>query len=556
MKPIRYDKKEIEKYVRDGYWKDTILPDYWERNAERWPDKEALVDSAGTRLTWQQAVLRINRIALALVKVLELERDDRLMIQLPNIAEQVLVRLAIEKAGILSIPDMPTFRHNELKWIGEQIHAVGVIIPKIYRNFDHYEMIKELQVDLPYLKHIIIAGEEVPEGCFSLKKMMSYPWEEEYELQELETRKLDPIHEVGFLVSTTGTTGKPKIVEHRIAAREIWTAEAHIRNWELSYTDVVVAFAPLAGAAGGTPAYVCAPVAGAKIVLGHEYEGEEICQLIEREKATVLALVPAQLSRLLQLPLEKYDLSSLRFLKTAGGYLSPPLAQEAEERFGCPILGTFGSQDTGSVSGVPLSASKEVRYTTVGRVHPGVEIKVLDQQGREVEAGDVGTLYFKGPGNSIGYYRNIEMTLAEAFDQEGWATTGDLVILTDDGWLKIMGRKKDIIIRGGQNIYPQEIEDYLAVCPQVIGAAVVAMPDPVMGERACAFVTLKKGETFTFEDMVNYLKSKKIAMFKIPERLEIIESMPLAGATKIDKKELTRLVTEKLMAEGKIKRVA
>jgi cyclohexanecarboxylate-CoA ligase len=162
MKPIRYDKKEIEKYVRDGYWKDTILPDYWERNAERWPDKEALVDSAGTRLTWQQAVLRINRIALALVKVLELERDDRLMIQLPNIAEQVLVRLAIEKAGILSIPDMPTFRHNELKWIGEQIHAVGVIIPKIYRNFDHYEMIKELQVDLPYLKHIIIAGEEVP----------------------------------------------------------------------------------------------------------------------------------------------------------------------------------------------------------------------------------------------------------------------------------------------------------------------------------------------------------------------------------------------------------
>jgi len=553
MKPIRYDEKEIEKYVSDGYWKNTILPDYWEQNAERWPDKEALVDSLGTRLTWQQAVLRINRISLALVKGLGLERDDRLMIQLPNIAEQVLVRLASEKAGILSIPEMPTFRHSELRWIGEQTQPVGVVIPRTYRTFDYYEMIKDLQPDLPHLKHIIIAGDEVPEGCLSLKEMMRYPWEEEYELRELETRKLDPIYEVGFLVSTTGTTGKPKIVEHRIAAREIWTAEAHIRNWEISYTDVVVAFAPLAGAAGGTPAYVTAPVAGAKIVLGHEYEGEEICQLIEREKATVLALVPAQLSRLLQLPLEKYDLSSLRFLKTAGGYLSPHQAQEAEERFGCPILGTFGSQDTGSVSGVPLSASKEARYTTVGRVHPGVEIKVLDEQAREVKAGDVGTLYFRGPGNSIGYYRNIEMTLAEAFDQEGWATTGDLVMLTDDGWLKVAGRKKDIIIRGGQNIYPQEIEDYLSLCPQVNEAAVVAMPDTVMGERACAFVTLRKGETFTFEDMVNYLKSKKIAMFKIPERLEIIEYMPLAGAAKVDKKELTRLMTEKLKAEGRIK---
>ena len=554
MKPIRYDEKEIEKYVRDGYWKNTILPDYWERNAERWPDKEALVDSLGTRLTWQQAVLRVNRIALALVKGLGLERDDRLMVQLPNIAEQVLVRLASEKAGILSIPEMPTFRHSELKWIGEQTQAVGVVIPKTYRKFDYYEMIKELQSDLPHLKYIIIAGDEVPEGCLSLKEMMRYPWEEEYELQELETRKLDPIYDVGFLVCTTGTTGTPKIVEHRIAAREIWTAEAHIRNWELGYNDVVLAFAPLAGAAGNTPAYVAAPVAAAKIVLGYEYELEEICQLIEREKATVLALVPTQVSRLLQLPLEEYDLSSLRFLKTSGGYLSPNLAQEAEERFGCPILGSFGSQDTGSVSGVPLSASKEARYTTVGRVHPGVEIKVLDEQAREVKAGEVGTLYFRGPGNSIGYFRNIEMTLAEAFDKEGWATTGDLVTFTDDGWLKVMGRRKGIIIRGGQNIYPQEIEDYLALCPQVIEAAVVAMPDPVMGERACAFVTLKKGETFTFEDMVHYLKSRKIAMFKIPERLEIIESMPLAGAAKVDKKELTRLVTEKLKTEGRIKK--
>ncbi len=553
MRPIRYDEAEIKKYMGEGHWENTILPDYWEWNARRWPDREALIDSEGTRLTWAQAVQRVNRIALALVKELKLNRDDRLMIQLPNIAEHVLVRLACEKAGILSIPEMPTFRQTELKWIGDQTQAVGLVIPRVYRNFDYYQMARELQSELPHLKHIIIAGDEVPEGCLSLKELMEHPYEEEYDLRELESRRLDPIHEVGFLLTTTGTTGTPKIIEHRIAAREIWTAKAHIRNWELGPSDVVLAFAPIAGAAGGTPAYVTAPVAGAKIALEHEYKGEEVLQLIEKERVTVLALVPTQLARLVQLPLEKYDLSSLRILKTAGGYLPPSLAQEAEEKFGCPILGTFGSQDTGSVSGVPLSASKEERYTTVGRIHPGVEVKVVDEQGREVKPGEVGTLYFRGPGNSIGYYRDLEKTLTEAYDKEGWATTGDLVTLTEDGWLKIVGRKKDIIIRGGQNIYPREIEDYLIAHPKIIEAAVVPMPDPVMGERACAFVTLKKGEQFTFEEMVEYLKSKKIAMFKIPERLEVLEAMPLAGAAKIDKKALTRMITEKLKAEGKIK---
>jgi non-ribosomal peptide synthetase component E (peptide arylation enzyme) len=552
MKPTRYDEKEIERYVRDGYWEESILPDYWERNAAKWPDREALVDSEGTRLTWSQAVVKINRIALAMVKELVLERDDRLMVQLPNIAEHVLVRLAGEKAGVLTIPQMPGFRHSELKWIGKKTGAVGIVIPKKLRNFDHYEMVKELRSDLPRLRHIIMSGNVVPGDCISLQHILDHPWEEAYGLDVLETRRLDPIREVGFLVSTTGTTGTPKIVEHRIAAREIWTAKAHIRNWELDHEDVVLAFAPLAGAAGGTPAYVTAPVAGAKIILEHPYVVEEVVQCIEREKVTVLALVPTQLSRLLQLPLGKYDLSSLRFLKTSGGYLSPAMALEAEERFGCPILGTFGTQDTGSVSGVPLSASQEVRYATVGRVHPGVEIRILDEEGKAVENGAAGTLYFRGPGNSIGYYRDIEKTLAEAFDKEGWATTGDLVTLTEDGWLKIMGRKKDIIIRGGQNIYPREIEDNLIAHPQVIEAAVVAMPDPEMGERACAFVTLKNGETFRFADMVAYLKTKKIAMFKIPERLEIIEAMPLAGGSKIDKKELTRRVTQRLKAEGKI----
>ena len=553
MRPIRYDKRKIEKYVGEGYWDKTILPDYWDKNARDWPDKEALVDSAGSRLTWAQAKQRIDRIALALVKDLRFNRDDRLVVQLPNCVEQVLVRLACEKAGVLSIPELTTFRQTELKGIASQTQAVGVVIPKEYRKFDHYQMVKELQGDLPHLKHIIVMGEDVPEDCISLRDIMEHPYEQEYDLSELEARKLDAIEEVGFLVTTTGTTGLPKLIEHRIAAREIWTAKAHIRNWGLGPDDCVLAIAPLAGAAGGTPAYVTAPVAGAKIALEYLYREEGTLEFMEKERVTVIALVPTQLARLVQSPVDKYDLSSLRIIKTTGGYLPPPLAKEAEEKFGCPILGTYGTQDTGSISGVPITASEEQRYTTVGRLHPGIEIKILDDDRKEVKPGEVGTLWFEGPGNSIGYYRDLEKTMSEAFDKEGFATPGDLVKVTDNGYLKIMGRKKDIIIRGGQNIYPREVEDYLLAHRKVTNAVVVPMPDPVMGERACAFVTLKEGEQFTFDEMVDYLKSKKIAMFKLPERLEVVEALPLVGESgKIDKKAMAKVIADKLKAEGKI----
>jgi non-ribosomal peptide synthetase component E (peptide arylation enzyme) len=553
MKPVRYDHEEVDRYLKEGYWDKTILSDYWERNARQWPDKDALVDSTGSRLTWKEAVQRIDRIAYALISELQLKKDDMLMVQLPNCVEQILVRLACQKAGVIAIPEMTTFRQTELMDIATKTAAVGIVIPKVYRKFDHYLMAKDLQKDLPNLKRIIVAGNDVPKDAISLQKTMDHPYEQEYDPIELIARKVDAIQEVGFLVTTTGTTGLPKLIEHRIAARDIWTAKAHIRNWQLGPDDCVLAIAPLAGAAGGTPTYVTAPVAGAKIALEYQSGGEETLAFIEKERVTLIALVPTQLARLLELPVGKYDLSSLRIIKTAGGYLPPPLAKQAEATFGCPILGTYGTQDTGSISGVPITATEEQRYTTVGRLHPGIEIKILDDSGKQVEEGAVGTLWFKGPGNSIGYFKDIEKTMTEAFDKDGFATPGDLVTVTDDGFLKIMGRKKNIIIRGGQNIYPREIEDYLLTHPKVTNVAVVPMPDPKMGERACAFVTLKEGEKLTFEDMIDFLKTKKIAPFKLPERLEVLGALPLVGESgKVDNKAMVKMITDKLKQEGKI----
>lgn len=552
MKPIRHDQKLIDRYLKEGTWDESILSDYWDKNANEFPDKEALVDSKGTRLTWAKANQQINRIALAFVKELKLNRDDRVMIQLPNCVEQVLTRVACEKAGIISLALMTTFRETELKEIGNKIEPVGIIIPKQYRKFDFYDLVENIRPDIPSLKHIIVIGDDIPEGCISLREIVETPYEEKYDLKELESRKLHAVNDVGFLSHTTGTTGLPKVIENRIAARSIWASKNHIKKWQLTSDDVVVVIAPIQGGPGGTAGYFCAPIAGAKIILVLEYRQEEILELLEKERATLFACVPTHLSRMVQLPVEKYDLSSLRFIRCSGGYLAPSLVDEAEEKFGCPILSTFGNQDGGSISGMSITAPKEVRRSTVGKLHPGNEIKILDESGKEVKPGEVGQLYFRSPSAAIGYYRDLEKTMSEAFDEEGWTTTGDLVTLEDDGNIKIVGRKKDIIIRGGQNIYPGEIERYLVEHPKVSEAAVVAMPDPEMGEKACAFVVTKKGQSFTFDKMIEHLNSKKIAKFKFPERLEIIDSLPLAGGSKVDKKLMRQMISDKLKVEDKI----
>ena len=550
MKPIRYDEAEVKKYTEKGWWTEELLSDFWYRNAEKYPDREALVDTLGRRLTFAEVKEQIKRIALGLID-LGLNKDDRIGIQLPNCVEGFLTRLACERAGIISIALMQVYRHVELTEILGRIEAKAVVIPWKYRNFDYYEMIKEIAPQLPSLKHIIVVGDDVPEGAVSLSKIMQSSLEDKYPKDILEQRKMNAF-EVCFLNSTTGTTGIPKIVEWTVAAR-LWSAKTHVRNWQLNSDDILCAIAPWPGAPGGTPTYFCAPQVGAKVVLLYEYTPKAALEIIQKEKVTVPCLVPAQLGAMMQEPVESYDLSSLRFIRCSGGYLSPPLAEEVTRRMKCPILITYGSQDTGSISGTAMDDPPEKKLYTVGKPLIGNDIKLVDDNGVEVPYGEIGQLYFRGPQSSGGYYRDPEKTFTEAVDSEGWATPGDLVKFDEDGYLVITGRKKDIIIRGGQNIYPGEIENFLIAHPKIADAAVVAMPDQIMGEKACAFVIPAAGsEPITFEEMVEYLKSKKLAMYKLPERLEIVDAFPLAGGSKINKVELRRMITEKLKDEGKV----
>jgi acyl-CoA synthetase (AMP-forming)/AMP-acid ligase II len=429
----------------------------------------------------------------------------------------------------------------------EKTEATAVCIPQIYRKFNYLDMYQTIKSKSPNLKYYFLFDEEMPQGVpagtFSLIKLANQPFDPSKKAV-LDQRRFSSTGDVGLLTSTTGTTGLPKLVEWPIASR-VCTSKARIDAWELTKDDITCAIAPHAGGAAGTLTYFAAPLAGAKTVLMEEFDPAGALALIEKEKVTAIGVVPTHLVRMLEADATKYNLSSLRFIRSAGGYLPPQVAEEAEKKFKATITSDLGTQDVGSVSGCNIGDPGEVRRRTVGRMLPGNKVRLLDDNGKDVKPGDPGQLWFRGPHAPAGYYRDPEST-AGVFDDNGWTTTGDIV-KEEEGFYWIMGRSKDMIIRGGQNIYPAELEGILNEHPKIANVAVVGYPDKEMGERTCAYVVLKTGETLTKEEMVAFLKEKKLSAYKLPERLEIIDAMPTVGDSgKVDKKVLKTDIEKKV----------
>jgi non-ribosomal peptide synthetase component E (peptide arylation enzyme) len=550
MRPIRYTDGMINEFKRDGYWTDEVFYDFWARNAKKFGKREALVDSK-YRVTWAEAKKLIDSLALAWVEM-GIPKDARIIIQAPNSVYGFLARIACERAGLISLTVYPYLREKELEYMLERTEAHAVCVPRIYRNFNYLDMYTTgLKGKSKNLKYFFLFDEEVPEGApegtFSLIKLAHKPAARS-KLHLLDERRFSSTGDIGLLTSTTGTTGLPKLVEWPIASR-VCTSKARVDIWKLTKDDIACAIAPHAGGAAGTLTYFAAPLAGAKTVLMEEFNPEGALALIEKEKVTAIGVVPTHLVRMLEADETKYNLSSLRFIRSAGGYLPPQVAEEAEKRFKAIITSDLGTQDVGSVSGCTIDDPGEIRRRTVGKMLPGNKVRLLDDEGREVSEGEPGQLWFRGPHAPAGYYRDLNAT-APVFDNDGWTTTGDIVKLEDD-FLWIMGRAKDMIIRGGQNIYPAEIEGILNEHPKIANVAIIGYPDVEMGERGCAYVVPKAGETLTKDEMIIFLKEKKLAAYKLPERLEILDALPIVGDSgKVDKKVL-KAELEKKVAEGK-----
>ncbi len=542
--PSRFTPDMYRYYQAEGYWDSTTFADVWDANAGMYPDREAVVDSR-TRLTWKQAKQWIDRLAIGFRED-GFTKDDVLVVQLPNSVELTLLRVAAEKAGLLCVPALRTLRHREMEHIVKLTGAKGIVVLSEYRDFNYLDMLSEIRPQLSGLQYVYFAGDTVPAGGVSLKRRVETPAEQRYFPDYLSGIKM-PWNEYSTIAHTSGTTGFPKFVEHPICSL-MSLGKATVRAYNLTSNDVVAALSP-AAFGPSLLAHVCAPIAGSKIVMQEHFEAEQALQIIEREKVTAVGAVPAQLAMIAACPnLGKYNLRSLRFIRCTGSPLPYHIAVNVEEKMKTKIVQCYGAVDYGTISGSSYADTREVRLATVGKPYPGSEVKLVDESGNEALQGEIGEVWARGGDSVSGYFKDPEST--KQTWPGGWYRTGDLGRFDAEGHLIVAGRKKDMIIRGGQNVYPAEIEALLVSHPKISAAAVVGMPDEILGEKACAFVVPKPGQDITLQDMVAFLKEKEIAPFKIPERMETIDKLPMvADDQKVDKKLLARTIAEKLAAE-------
>ena len=544
-KPTRYTPELYLEYTKKGFWGSMILSDYWDKNGREYPDMEALVDSR-TRLTWLQANLWIDRVALGFIE-LGIKRDDLIILALPHSTELILLRVACERAGILCMPIPMAWRYREIEHVVNITRPVGVVTNKEYRGFGYLQMFQS--VCSKELRHIFLIDDRVDERALSIKEMAERDAENDFPPDFLNEKKLRS-DEFSLIQTTTGTTGFPKLVENPICSR-ICMAKSFIKKYKLTTEDIIGLLIPSSGGLNHV-AYFGAPILPVKVVILEHFTAEKAFKLIEKERITFAGIVPAALEKILKHPDRiKYDLSSLRTMCCGASALSYELGAEVEEKMGFPIVQNFGAMDSGGWTGHQPDDPFEVRYRTLGKPFDGNEIRIVGDNGKEVESGEIGELHVRGPNLGSGYYLDPVSTW-KAWSKEGWYRSGDLGRLDKHGNLTLAGRIRDMIIRGGQNIYPIEIENLLRDHPRISDVAVVAMPDPVMGERACAYVVLNEpGCQFTFKEMISFLKEKAIALYKLPERLEVVNSLPKVGDyTKTDKKVLEEEIREKLKEEG------
>ncbi len=542
-KPTLYTPELIREYTRAGFWDNTSMSDLWEQNAKECPGQEAIADSR-TRLTWAEANRWIDRLALGLLET-GLKKDDVVVLQLPNVVELALLRVACEKSGLVCLQALRNLRSQEMAYILKHMEAVATVTPWQFRDFDYFAMIQDIRGALPGLKHVFIVGDKVPAGTVSIKEMVQRPLESKYPSGYLRKTRC-PGTELSFVGHTTGTTGFPKFVEYPACGR-ISQSKKRVPLYGFTRNDVFAIIGP-ASVGPNAPPYYDAPRLVARTVMLERFDAEESLQLIEKEKPTIVSVVPAQLALMVRHPnVGKYNLQSVRYWWSAGAAPSYEIGVEVESKMGGKIINCLGAMDFGGEVSSPPDASLEERLLSAGKPFDGTEIKLIDESGKEALRGQEGEIWGRGPSSCSGYYRDPQATAAAW--PGGWYKMGDLGRWNEKGHLQVVGRKKDMVIRGGQNIYPLEVENLLHSHPGVSDVAIVGMPDPIMGERCCAYVVPKPGRQFTLEEMVAFLKTKSIALYKLPERLEIISRLPMAGEQKIDKKALQQDIIEKLKEE-------
>ena len=542
---LTFNEQRRAAYRQQGLWGDASLADYWQQTARAMPDKIAVVDNHGASYTYSALDHAASCLANWMLAK-GIESGDRIAFQLPGWCEFTVIYLACLKIGAVSVPLLPSWREAELVWVLNKCQAKMFFAPTLFKQTRPVDLILPLQNQLPQLQQLVGVDKLAPAtSALSLSQIIA-------DNTPLTTAITVHGDELAVVLFTSGTEGLPKgvmLTHNNILASE----RAYCARLNLTWQDVFMMPAPLGHATGFLHGVTAPFLIGARSVLLDIFTPDACLALLEQQRCTcMLGATPFVYDLLNLLEKQPADLSALRFFLCGGTTIPKKVARECQQR-GIKLLSVYGSTESSPHAVVNLDDPLSRFMHTDGYAAAGVEIKVVDDARKTLPPGCEGEEASRGPNVFMGYFDEPELT-ARALDEEGWYYSGDLCCMDEAGYIKITGRKKDIIVRGGENISSREVEDILLQHPKIHDACVVAMPDERLGERSCAYVVLKAPHhSLSLEEVVAFFSRKRVAKYKYPEHIVVIEKLPRTASGKIQKfllrKDIMRRLTQDVCEE-------
>jgi len=523
-----------------GHWRHQTINHFMAQALQNCPDHTAIVSyrsevAQPVRLSYRALDRQVDRMARGLT-ALGVGRSDVVSWQLPNWWEFIALSLACARIGAVANPIMPIFRQRELKFMLDFGESKVFIVPKSYKGFDFEAMANGMRGELPFLQHLVVLNGD---GANSFEALLLRD-----DTPALTGNGLTP-DDVLLLMYTSGTTGEPKGVMH---TSNTLFANLHgfIEAYGLTNKDVILGASPMAHLTGFGYLAMIPLILNATTVLQDIWEPHQALELI-RDEGITFSMASSPFVVDLCNAADAGSPVSPQFANfcCAGAPIPPILIERARKLLGLAVSSAWGMTECGAVTVTEPDRTNEKSGSTDGRPLPGIEVKVVDVDGQSLPCGQTGSLLVRGCSLFGGYLKRPHLN---ATDADGWFDTGDMAFLDAEGYVRINGRSKDLIIRGGENIPVMEIENLLYKHPSVEMVAIVGYPDARLGEKACAFVTVKPGHSFTLEDMSSYLSSNRVTRQYHPERLELMEELPKTPSGKLQKFKLRE--TAKVFGES------
>jgi len=527
--------------IAQGLWHDRTINHELDACVAQCPDKLALTayrmeSGAVTRLTYRELARLADRVAVGLHR-LGVRKNDIVACQLPNWWQFTVVYLACSRIGAVMNPLMHIFREHELNFMLKHGEAKVLIAPKTFRNFDFEKMAKGIQPNLPHLRQIVVVDGAGPD---SFEALLSGPeWETAPDAETILHANRPGPDDITQIIYTSGTTGEPKGVMHS-ANTTMANIIPYAQRLQLDAADVVLMASPMAHQTGFMYGLMMPIMLKASAVLQDVWEPKKGLEVIQREGATFTMASTPFLSDITKTVAESgAAIPTLRSFLCAGAPIPSALVEQARKVLPTKIVSAWGMTENGAVTLIRLDDPDQRAFSTDGLPLPGVELKVVGVDGQTLPPGHEGQLHLRACSNFGGYLKRPHLNATDADD---WFDTGDLAQLDEQGYVRITGRSKDVIIRGGENIPVFEIESLLYKHPAVAQVAIVAYADERLGERACAVVVPKSGASLDQADMVAFLKTQQVAQQYIPERLLVLDAMPATPSGKIQKFKLREML--------------